>query len=205
MRSVRPDLNRARDYARLLASVGINGCTVNNVNADPRVLEDNFLPQLARIANVLRPWGVRLSVAVDLGSPKAIGGLDTFDPLDSRVTEWWRKKVDEIYQQIPDFGGFVVKADSEGRAGPSTYGRTPAEAANAIAYALARHGGIVFYRAFVYNHHLDWRDPKSDRAKAAYDIFHPLDGRFADNVIIQIKYGPIDFQAGERSRSGPHF
>ncbi len=195
--SVRPDLNRARDYARLLASVGINGCTVNNVNADPRVLEDNFLPQLARIANVLRPWGVRLSVAVDLGSPKAIGGLDTFDPLDSRVAEWWQKKVDEIYRQIPDFGGFVVKADSEGRAGPSTYSRTPAVAANAIAHALEPHAGIVFYRAFVYNHHLDWHDPKSDRARAAYDIFHPLDGKFADNVIIQIKYGPIDFQARE--------
>ena len=195
--SVRADLKRVRDYARLLASVGINGCTVNNVNADPRILEDSFLPQLVRIANVFRPWGVRLSVAVDLSSPKVIGGLDTFDPLDSRVTEWWRKKVDEIYRQIPDFGGFVIKADSEGRAGPSTYGRTPAEAANVIAHALAPHGGVVFYRAFVYNHYLDWRDPKNDRAKAAYDIFHPLDGKFADNVIIQIKYGPIDFQARE--------
>ena len=195
--SVRADLKRVRDYARLLASVGINGCTVNNVNADPRILEDSFLPQLVRIADAFRPWGVRLSVAVDLSSPKGIGGLDTFDPMDSRVREWWRKKVDEIYRQIPDFGGFVVKADSEGRAGPSTYGRTPAEAANAIAHALAPHGGIVFYRAFVYNHHLDWRDPKNDRAKAAYDIFHPLDGKFADNVIIQIKYGPIDFQARE--------
>src|SRR5713226_8935343 len=195
--SVRADLKRVRDYARLLASVGINGCTINNVNADPRILEDSFLPQLVRIANVFRPWGVRLSVAVDLSSPKLIGGLDTFDPLDSRVTEWWRKKVDEIYRQIPDFGGFVVKADSEGRAGPSTYHRTPAEAADAIAHALAPHGGVVFYRAFVYNHHLDWRDPTNDRAKAAYDIFNPLDGKFADNVIIQIKYGPIDFQARE--------
>src|SRR5437868_13291638 len=107
------------------------------------------------------------------------------------------KKVDEIYTQIPDFGGFVVKADSEGQPGPSSYGRTPADAANVIARALKPHGGILFYRAFVYNHHLDWTNPKNDRARAAYDIFHPLDGKFDDNVIIQIKYGPIDFQVRE--------
>jgi alpha-glucuronidase len=195
--TVRADLSRVADYARLLASVGINGCAINNVNADPRILEDNFLPQLVRVADVFRPWGVRMSLAVDLSSPKLIGGLDTFDPLDPRVGEWWRKKVDEIYRRIPDFGGFVVKADSEGRMGPSTYGRTPADAANVIAQALQPYGGVVFYRAFVYNHHLDWREPKNDRAKAAYDNFHPLDGKFADNVIIQIKHGPIDFQARE--------
>jgi alpha-glucuronidase len=195
--SVRADLTRAGEYARLLASIGINGCAINNVNADPRVLEDDFLPQLARVAGFFRPWGVRLSISVDLSSPKVIGGLDTFDPADPRVAEWWRKKVDEIYRLIPDFAGFVVKADSEGRLGPATYGRTPADAANVIAGALRPHGGIVFYRAFVYNHHLDWRDPKSDRARAAYDNFHPLDGQFRDNVIIQIKYGPIDFQVRE--------
>jgi alpha-glucuronidase len=194
---VRADLTRVRDYARLLASVGINGCAINNVNADPRVLGDAFLPQLARIGDVFRPWGVRLTIAVDLGSPKSVGGLDTFDPLDPRVAEWWRKRVDEIYRLIPDFAGFVVKADSEGRAGPSSYDRSPADAANVIARALKPHGGIIFYRAFVYNHHMDWRDPKNDRARAAYDIFHPLDGRFDDNVIIQIKHGPIDFQARE--------
>lgn len=195
--SVRADLTRASEYARLLASIGINGCAINNVNADPRVLEDNFLPQLARVADVFRRWGVRLSIAVDVSSPKVIGGLDTFDPLDPRVGEWWRKKFDEIYRQIPDFAGVVVKADSEGRLGPATYGRTPADAANVIARALLPHRGIVFYRAFVYNHHLDWRDPKNDRAKAAYDNFHPLDGKFNDNVIIQIKHGPIDFQVRE--------
>jgi alpha-glucuronidase len=195
--SVRADLARVRDYARLLASVRINGCAINNVNADPRMLEDSFLPQLVRVADVFRPWGVRMSISVDLGSPKLIGGLDTFDPLDSRVAAWWRKKVDDIYRLIPDFGGFVVKADSEGRLGPSTYNRTPADAANVIARALKPHGGIVFYRAFVYNHHLDWREPKNDRAKAAYDNFHPLDGKFDENVIIQIKHGPIDFQARE--------
>lgn len=195
--SVRANLTRAGDYARLLASVGINGCAINNVNADSRILKDDFLPQLVRIADVFRPWGVRLSLAVDVSSPKVIGGLDTFDPLDPRVGDWWRKKVDEIYQQIPDFAGFIVKADSEGRLGPSTYGRTPADAANVIARALKPHGGLVFYRAFVYNHHLDWRDPKNDRARAAYDIFHPLDGKFDDNVVVQIKYGPIDFQVRE--------
>ncbi|MGH9505213.1 MAG: alpha-glucuronidase family glycosyl hydrolase [Terriglobales bacterium] len=194
---VRADLTRAGQYARLLASVGINGCTINNVNADLRMLDDNFLPQLARIADVFRPWGVRLAVSVDLSSPKAAGGLNTFDPLDARVGEWWKTKVDQIYRQIPDFGGFVVKADSEGRSGPSSYGRTPADAANVIARALQPHGGILFYRAFVYDHHLDWRNLKNDRARAAYDIFHPLDGKFDDNVIVQIKYGPIDFQARE--------
>ena len=194
---VRADLTRAGQYARLLASVGINGCTINNVNADLRILDDSFLPQLARIADVFRPWGVRLALSVDLSSPKTAGGLDTFDPLDPRVVEWWKTKVDKLYRQIPDFGGFVVKADSEGRAGPSSYGRTPADAANVIARALRPHGGVLFYRAFVYDHHLDWRNLKNDRARAAYDIFHPLDGRFDDNVIIQIKYGSIDFQARE--------
>jgi len=194
---VRRDLTRAGQYARLMASIGINGCTVNNVNAAPGVLEDSFIPEVSRIADVFRPWGVQLSMSVDLSSPKAIGGLDTFDPLDPRVAEWWRKKIDEIYRQIPDFGGFVVKADSEDRPGPSSYGRTPADAANVIARALKAHGGVVFYRAFVYNHHLDWRNLKNDRAKSAYEIFHPLDGAFDDNVIIQIKNGPIDFQVRE--------
>ena len=194
---VRRDLTRAGEYARLLASVGINGCTVNNVNADPRMLDSSLIPQLARIADVFRPWGVRLSLAVDFSSPKRMGGLSTFDPLDPRVAAWWREKADEIYRQIPDFGGFLVKADSEGRLGPSVYGRTHAQAANVLARALKPHGGLLLYRAFVYNSHLDWRDPKADRAKAAYDNFHPLDGKFDDNVIIQIKNGPIDFQVRE--------
>ena len=194
---VRDDLTRAGEYARLLASVGINGCTINNVNAAPGVLEDDFIAQVSRIADAFRPWGVQLSLSVDLGSPKIIGGLDTFDPLDPRVAEWWKKKVNDIYKQIPDFGGFVVKADSEGRVGPSAYGRTHADAANVLARALKPHGGVVFYRAFVYNHHLDWHDLKNDRAKAAYDNFHPLDGQFDDNAIVQIKNGPIDFQVRE--------
>jgi alpha-glucuronidase len=194
---VRDDLTRAGQYARLLASIGINGCTINNVNANPRVLADSFIAQVRRIADAFRPWGVQLALAVDLSSPKALGDLDTFDPLDPRVADWWRKKAGEIYKEIPDFGGFVVKADSEGRSGPSAYGRTEADAANVIARALKPYGGVVFYRAFVYNHHLDWRNLKNDRAKAAYDIFHPLDGAFDDNAIVQIKNGPIDFQVRE--------
>jgi alpha-glucuronidase len=195
--AVRDDLSRVSAYARLLASVGVNGCTVNNVNANMAVLDDNSLPQLARIGDALRPWGIRLALSVDFSSPKGLGGLDTFDPLDSKVAQWWSKKVDQIYARIPDFGGFVVKADSEGRPGPASYGRSPADAANVIARALKPHGGVVFYRAFVYDHHLDPTDMKADRARAAYDIFHPLDGKFDDNVIIQIKNGPIDFQVRE--------
>ena len=195
--AVRTDLTRAGDYARLLASIGINGCTINNVNADPRLLDPQMIPQIARIADVFRPWGVRLSLAVDIASPQRIGGLDTFDPGNLQVAAWWRAKADAIYAAIPDFAGFVVKADSEGQPGPSRYGRSPADAANMLAAALRPHGGIVMYRAFVYNHHLDWHDMKADRARAAYDIFHPLDGQFATNVVVQIKNGPIDFQVRE--------
>jgi alpha-glucuronidase len=194
---VRANLSRAAEYARLLASVGINTCAINNVNANPRLLDQAFLPQLRRVAKAFRPWGVRLALSVDVSSPKVIGGLPTFDPLDPRVAAWWQQTVDAFYAEIPDFAGFVVKADSEGRAGPASYGRTPAEAANAIARALKPHGGLLFYRSFVYDHHLDWRNPKNDRARAAYDIFHPLDGQFAENVVIQIKHGPIDFQVRE--------
>jgi alpha-glucuronidase len=195
--AVRSDLMRAGDYARLLASLGINGCTINNVNADPRFLTPETIRQVARIADVFRPWGVRLSLAVNLSIPQTIGGLDTYNPADPKVAAWWRAKVDEIYAAIPDFGGFVVKADSEGEPGPSRYGVSPAAAANMLADALKPHGGILMYRAFVYNHHLNWNDPKADRARAAYDIFHPLDGKFASNVVIQIKNGPIDFQVRE--------
>jgi len=194
---VMSDVSRAAAYARLLSSVGIDGCTINNVNADPKLLLPENLKAIARIADAFRPYGVRLSMSVGVASPMDIGDLPTFDPLDPRVAAWWRNKVDEIYKLIPDFGGFLVKADSEGQPGPSHYGRSPADAANVLAKALAPHGGVVLYRAFVYNHHLDWRDPKADRARAAYDIFHPLDGKFEPNVIVQIKYGPIDFQVRE--------
>jgi alpha-glucuronidase len=194
---VRDDLSEATDYARLLASVGINGCNVNNVNDAAPFLAPGMIKSLARIADAMRPWGVRLAISVDIASPQKVGGLKTFDPLDPDVKVWWTAKIDEIYKQIPDFAGITVKADSEGQPGPASYGRSPADAANVLANALAPHGGVVLYRAFVYNNHLDYNDPKADRARAAYDIFHPLDGQFAPNVIIQIKYGPIDFQAEE--------
>ncbi len=167
------------EYARLLASVGINGCNVNNVNGAAPFLEPDMIKGLARIADAMRPWGVHLAMSVDIASPQKIGGLNTFDPLDPAVKAWWAAKVNEIYRQIPDLAGFTVKADSEGQPGPASYGRSPADAANMLANALAPHGGVVLYRAFVYNNHLDYNDLKADRARAAYDIFHPLDGKFA--------------------------
>ncbi|MDR3737417.1 MAG: alpha-glucuronidase family glycosyl hydrolase [Terracidiphilus sp.] len=194
---VREDLGPVHEYARLLASIGINAINLNNVNNAAPFLDPEMLRGLARIAEVLRPYGVRIALSVDTASPQKIGGLATFDPLDPAVRAWWSAKADEIYSLIPDFAGFTVKADSEGQPGPASYGRTPADAANTLAAALAPHDGVVLYRAFVYNHHLDWRDPHADRARAAYDIFHPLDGKFAANVIVQIKEGPIDFQARE--------
>lgn len=194
---VRQDLSRVREYARLLASVGINGCAINNVNAAPEVLAPDFIPQLARVADVFRAYGVQLAVSVNFASPKIVGGLDTFDPLDPKVIAWWAKKADEMYAAIPDFGGFVLKADSEDRPGPATYHRTAVEGANSLARALKPHSGLLFYRGFVYDHHLDWHDLKADRARAAYDIFHQLDGQFDPNVILQIKNGPIDFQVRE--------
>jgi alpha-glucuronidase len=194
---VRDDLKPVSEYGRLLASIGINGCNVNNVNNAAPFLKPDMLRGLARVADTMRPWGVRIAISVDIASPQKIGGLATYDPLDPAVKAWWNAKVNEIYTLIPDLAGFTVKADSEGQPGPASYGRTPADAANVLAAALEPHGGVVLYRAFVYNHHLDWTDPKADRARAAYDIFHPLDGKFAPNVIVQIKEGPIDFQVRE--------
>jgi alpha-glucuronidase len=194
---VREDLKPVAEYARLLASVGINGCNVNNVNNAALFLDPQMIRGLAKVADTMRPWGVRLAMSVDVASPQKVGGLAKYDPLDPAVKAWWNVKVNEIYAAIPDFAGFTVKADSEGQPGPASYGRTPADAANTLAAALAAHGGVVLYRAFVYNHHLDWNDPKADRARAAYDIFHPLDGKFAPNVIVQTKEGPIDFQVRE--------
>ncbi len=194
---VRADMTRVSDYGRLLASVGINGCSINSVNADLRVISPDYLPQVAKIAAALRPWGVRVGVSVDFGSPQSLGKLDTFDPLDPRVIAWWKSTVDQIYAAVPDLGGIVVKADSEGRVGPSAYHRSHADAANVVARALAPHGGLLFYRGFVYDHHMDWTNLKLDRARAADDNFRALDGQFDANVIIQIKHGPIDFQVRE--------
>jgi alpha-glucuronidase len=193
----RQDLSRVSDYGRMLAALGINGATIDNVNADKRLLSDEYIPQVARIAEAFRPWGVRIALSVDFGSPQSLGGLDTFDPLDPKVAAWWKQRADAIYAAIPDLAGFVLKADSEGRVGPSAYKRTHADAANVVARALASHHGVLLYRGFVYDHHMDWNNPKNDRARAAYDNFKPLDGQFDENVIIQIKNGPIDFQVRE--------
>lgn len=194
---VREDLSQVSEYARMLASIGINACNVNNVNGAAPFLTADWLKGLARIADTMRPWGVRLAMSVDIASPQKIGGLNTFDPLDPQVKAWWNAKFDEVYKLIPDLAGITVKADSEGQPGPNSYGRSPADAANVLANAIQPHGGIVLYRAFVYNNHLDYNDLKADRARAAYDIFHPLDGKFAPNVVVQIKEGPIDFQVRE--------
>jgi alpha-glucuronidase len=193
----RADLTRAGEYARLLASIGINATSINNVNANPKLLGSDLIPDIARIADAMRPWGVHVALSIDFGSPQSVGGLETFDPADPRVAAWWQAKAGEIYRAVPDLAGFVLKADSEGRVGPSTYGRTHADAANVVARALKPHGGVIFYRGFVYDHHMDWNNPKNDRARAAYDNFKELDGKFDDNVIVQIKNGPIDFQVRE--------
>jgi alpha-glucuronidase len=193
----RQDMTAVSDYGRLLASLGINACAINNVNANPRVLAPEIVPEVERIAAALRPWGVKLALSVDFGSPQSVGGLATFDPVDPEVARWWAEAADRIYAAVPDLAGFVLKADSEGRVGPSKYGRTHADAANVVGRALKPHSGTLFYRGFVYDHHMDWNNPKNDRARAAYDNFKPLDGQFDDNVVVQIKNGPIDFQVRE--------
>lgn len=196
---VRDDLSRVAQYARLLGSVGINAVGLNNVNvhaAEARLLTDH-LDDVARLADVFRPHGIRVYLSVSFAAPLSVGGLPTSDPLDPAVQAWWASAVRRAYETIPDFGGFVVKADSEGQPGPFAYGRDHADGANLLARALAPFGGTVFWRAFVYDHHQDWRDRSTDRARAAYDHFTPLDGRFDDNVVLQVKYGPMDFQARE--------
>ncbi|MEV4267891.1 alpha-glucuronidase [Micromonospora aurantiaca (nom. illeg.)] len=197
--AARHETARLRDYARLLASCGVNAVTVNNVNVhdtEARLLTDR-LGDVAEIAEVLRPYGIRVHLSVTFAAPVVLGGLPTADPLDERVRAWWAAATRRVYRRIPDFGGYLVKADSEGRPGPFAYGRDHADGANLLADALAPYGGVVRWRAFVYDHHQDWRDRSTDRARAAHDHFAPLDGRFADNVILQVKFGPIDFQTRE--------
>ncbi|MBL0888953.1 alpha-glucuronidase, partial [Myceligenerans sp. I2] len=196
---VRADLSRVEAYARLLASTGINRVAINNVNVhtrEARLLTDG-LADVARIAAVFRPWGIRVHLSVSFAAPTTLGGLGTSDPLDPGVAAWWRNTADRVWAEIPDFGGFVVKADSEGQPGPFAYGRDHADGANMLAEAVAPHWGLVHWRAFVYDHRQDWRDRSTDRARAAHDNFAPLDGRFARNVIVQVKYGPMDFQVRE--------
>jgi alpha-glucuronidase len=190
------NLTRVTQYARLLASIRINAIVPNNVNADANLLNDKNLDGMARIATALRPYGVQMGMSLNFASPQSVGGLSTFDPLDSSVVSWWGKKTDQIYKLIPDFAGYLVKANSEGQPGPLTYHRTLADGANLFAKAVQPHGGIIMFRAFVYDQ-LSYSDQKADRANAAVDYFDPLDGKFDDNVVVQIKYGPIDFQVRE--------
>jgi alpha-glucuronidase len=194
---------RYRDYARAMASIGLNGTVLNNVNASPLILGSDYLPKIAALATVFRPYGVKVYLSINFGSPLkpaaqgsrqpgGVGTLDTADPLDPAVQAWWKAKADEIYTLIPDFGGFLVKANSEGMPGPNDYKRTHADGANMLAKALAPHGGIVMWRAFVYDESVD-----TDRTKRAFMEFKPLDGKFDDNVIVQVKNGALDFQARE--------
>ncbi|SNC61197.1 alpha-glucuronidase [Hymenobacter gelipurpurascens] len=185
------DKVRWREYARANASVGINGAVINNVNASPKILSAEYLARVKAVADELRPYGVKTYLAVKFSSPALLGGLKTSDPLDPAVVKWWQSKAKEIYRQIPDFGGFLVKASSEGQPGPQDYGRTHADGANMLADALKPYHGLVMWRAFVYS------PTDKDRAKQAYNEFVPLDGKFRDNVIVQVKNGPVDFQPRE--------
>jgi alpha-glucuronidase len=180
-----------RKYARANASIGINGAVLNNVNASPQTLNADYLKRTSVIADVLRPYGIKVYLSINFSSPASLGKLKTSDPLNPEVIAWWRGKAKEVYQVIPDFGGFLVKANSEGLPGPQDFGRTHADGANMLADALKPFGGIVMWRAFVYS------PSDKDRAKQAYNEFVPLDGMFRDNVIIQVKNGPIDFQPRE--------
>lgn len=182
---------RYTDYARACASLGINGAVLTNVNSDAVSLTTRYLLKYAALARVLRPYGVHVYLTAPFDAPMALGALRTADPLDAGVRGWWRSKVEEIYRLIPDFGGFLVKANSEGRPGPQDYGRTHADGANMLAAALAPHGGVVMWRAFIYS------GKGEDRAREAFDEFKPLDGKFSGNVLLQVKNGPIDFQPRE--------
>ncbi|OPX45599.1 xylan alpha-(1-_2)-glucuronosidase [Ruminiclostridium hungatei] len=194
------NLSRINDYARMLAAAGINTIAINNVNVhefETLLITDKYIKDVAKLNEIFRGYGIKLFLSINFASTLEIGNLETADPLDGNVRQWWKDKADYIYSHIPDFGGFLVKADSEGRPGPFTYGRTHADGANMLAEALKPHGGLVIWRCFVYNCQQDWRDRTIDRARAAYDHFMPLDGKFQDNVLLQIKNGPMDFQVRE--------
>lgn len=182
---------RYKEYARANASVGINGVVLNNVNASSRILSREYIEKVRVLADIFRPYGIKVYLSANFAAPMQLDSLPTADPLDKDVAKWWKKKCDEIYAAIPDFGGFLVKANSEGQPGPCDFGRTHAEGANMMARALRPHGGKVMWRAFVYS------PVDADRAKQAYMEFQPLDGKFDDNVIVQIKNGPVDFQPRE--------
>ncbi len=192
--------DRIEFYARLMASIGTNAIVINNVNVHERetyLITDVYLEKVKRYADLFARYGIQLFLSVNFASPMELGNIPVSDPLDPDVIRWWEGAVQHVYEVIPNFGGFLVKADSEGRPGPFTYGRTHADGANMLARVLAPYGGRVVWRCFVYNCGQDWRDRRTDRARAAYDHFMPLDGAFDDNVILQIKNGPMDFQVRE--------
>lgn len=194
------DAERITDYARLLASTGINSISINNVNVHERetqLVTDGYLARVAATAELFRPYGIRIFLSVNFAAPIGAGGLETADPLDDGVRSWWAGRASALYRHIPDFGGFLVKADSEFQPGPFTYGRNHVDGANMLAEALQPHGGVLIWRCFVYDCLQDWRDRSTDRAKAAHDHYTPLDGQFHANVILQIKNGPMDFQVRE--------
>lgn len=191
--------DRTRDYARFLASIGINAVAINNVNvkgAATALISERFYKQVQELSELFLSFGVKLFLSVNYAMPCEYG-LNTADPLDATVKEWWSNKCKEVYQNVPDLGGFLIKADSEGRPGPFTYGRTQADGANMLAEAIRPYEGLIIWRCFVYNCQQDWRDYKTDRARAGYDYFSELDGNFAENVVLQIKNGPMDFQVRE--------
>ena len=192
------DASRLRQLARMMASVGLNVLCINNVNVREPAQEliESFLPDLAALAAIFRPFGVRLMVSVDYSQPM-LHGIPTADPLDERVKAWWQHQAAIVYSIIPDLAGFLVKADSEHRPGPFSYGRNHADGANMLARAIKPFGGVLVWRCFVYNCQQDWRDTSIDRPKAAYDNYVHLDGQFEDNVILQVKNGPFDFQVRE--------
>ncbi|KAE8846735.1 hypothetical protein HRS9122_03642 [Pyrenophora teres f. teres] len=186
---------RIAEYARLLASIGINGVIINNVNANATLLHDRNVKGLGRVADAMRPYGVQIGISLNFASPNK--SLGCFDPLDSRVDAWWTNVTEQIYSHVPDFAGYLVKANSEGQPGPLTYNRTLADGANMFARALEPHGGVVMFRAFVYDNHIKESDWYDDRANAQVQFFQELDGKFNENVVVQIKFGPIDFQVRE--------
>ncbi|SFC21095.1 alpha-glucuronidase [Butyrivibrio sp. YAB3001] len=191
---------RTVDYARFMASVGINGVVINNVNvrgAATDLITDRYFDKLSELSDIFADYGIKLYLSLNFASPIELGGLAVCDPLDKAVITWWEGKIKEVYDRLPNLGGFLVKADSEGRPGPFTYGRTQADGANMLGDVIAPYGGIIIWRCFVYNCTQDWRDTKTDRARAGYDYFKDLDGQYHDNVILQIKNGPMDFQIRE--------
>ena len=191
---------RTVDYARFMASVGINGIVINNVNvkgAATYLITDRFFDKVKELGDVFADYGIKLYLSINFAAPIELGGLEVCDPLDEGVIAWWQAKSKEVFEKLPGFGGYLVKADSEGRPGPFTYGRTQADGANMLADAVAPYGGIIIWRCFVYNCTQDWRDYKTDRARAGYDYFKDFDGEYHDNVILQIKNGPMDFQIRE--------